>query len=355
MLDFDRSPWHNVDETLALFRYNTEFEGTGAAVPVLMLHGPMTSHRTWDTLATYLCANGMDNIYAVDIDDAYMTGALQKDAIYFIGEVVRWLVEHHPEEKQLVFIGHSTGGVLARRYLHRGEYNDRIAYLFSLASPHQQTYFSHIVYVPPEDEATDGSMSYVRTADIPPKTFLVNIFGSKLGAGFDGTIRGVYLPEAVNYVANTGHSEIKYNNDVLTEILACLRGKRLRLQLYLDSLSMKVADLDGRAGPFYFEIDGKRSPFDGVFQAVVDHQYQFDESNTPLFTLAYPIDQTSCTLVFRLKDRSRTRTVRRRLFAKILVALQDGQTVLHEMQDSEGSSVTLRLRCQQMPALIGTL
>lgn len=352
MLDFDRSPWLKIEEDLSLFRYaQHSLAQTGSQVPILMLHGPMTSHRTWDTLATYLSVNGFDHIYAVDIDDS--NSALQKESLHFLDAVIGWLVEHHPSEQHFVLIGHSTGGVLARRYLHRGVYSSKIIYLFSLASPHQQTHFSHIVYVPPEETAS--TMSYVRTPDIPQKTLLINIFGSKLYAGFDGTIRGVYLPEAVNYPVALGHSEIKYNGGVMAEILACLRGERYRLQLYLDSLFMKTTDLDGRAGPFYFEVEGMRSPFDGVFQAVVDHYYHFDENNTPLFTLAYPVTQTSCTLVFRLKDRSRVRPVRRRLFVKILVALEDQKTVFHEMRDSEGSKITLRICCQRMPALVEAL
>lgn len=348
MLDFDRSPWQQIHEDLSLYRYSIDFREGNTSVPVLMLHGPMTSHRTWDTLATYLSANGMENIYAVDIDDS-QTGRMQT-AFHLVSDVIQWLVEQYPTERRFILIGHSTGGGVARRYLHRGEHKDKIAYLFSLASPHQHTYFSHIVYVAPDQEKTDtASMSYVRTTDIPLKTFIINIFGSKLGAGYDG----VYLPEAINVVVGVGHSEIKYNNRVMTEILACLRGERYRVQLYLDSLSMKTADADGRAGPFYFEIDGMRSPFDGVFQAVVDHQYQFDENNTPLSTLAYPISQTSCTIVFRLKDRSRVRQVRRSLYTKILISLRDSQTVLHEMQDSEGSKITLRICCEQMSAVLG--
>lgn len=138
----------------------------------------------------------------------------------------------------------------------------------------------------------------------------------------------------------------------MAEILACLRGERYRVQLHLDSLTMKAADMDGRVGPFYFEVEGSRSPFDGVFQAVVDHQYQFDDHNTPLFTLAYPTSQTSCSLVFRLKDKSRSRPVRRRLFARILVALDEQKMVIHEMQDSEGSKIVLRICCERMPPLV---
>lgn len=343
MLDFDRSPWIKIEDDLSLFRYSSR-PTRRVSVPILLLHGPMTSHRTWDTLATYLSVNGLDTIYATDIDE----GALQKENLSFLNDVVEWLLEQH--QQQLVLIGHSTGGVLARRYLHRGNHSSEIIYLFSLASPHQQTYFSHIVYVPSEEPIP--ATSYVRTPDIPQKTFMINIFGSKIRADFDGTIRGVYLPEAVNYSVNVGHSEIKHHGSVMAEILACLRGERYRVQLHLDSLTMKTADVDGRVGPFYFEVEGSRSPFDGVFQAVVDHHYQFDDNNTPLFTLAYPTTQTACSLVFRLKDKSRVRPVRRRLFTRILVALDEQKTVIHEMQDSEGSKIALRICCERMPALV---
>jgi hypothetical protein len=107
-------------------------------------------------------------------------------------------------------------------------------------------------------------------------------------------------------------------------------------------------------GPFYFEVNGMRSPYEGIFQAVADHYYDFGDNTIPLATLAHPIDQSLVSTVFRLKDGSRTRAVRRRLFAKLLDSLGNDQLIIHEMQDSEGSKITLRIRTQRVPALLNS-
>ena len=256
----------------------------------------------------------------------------------------------------MVLIGHSTGGVLARRYLLKLEGTNPILYLFTLGSPHTRTHFSYQVFVPSEDltpkNGTSAATRVVRTPEVPRETFVVNIFGNAVGPGFDGTVRGVILPEAVNIVLPLGHAELKYDDRVMNEIAAFLRGERYRMQLFLMSLHMQTQDDDGMVGPFYFEINGMRSPFDGIFQAEVNHFYAFDENSTPLATLAYPMEQRLVSTVFRLKDLSRTRPVRRRLFAKLLDSLSDDELSVHELQDNEGSKIALRVHSQIMPALL---
>jgi hypothetical protein len=308
-----------------------------------MLHGPMTSHRTWDMMATFLHANGFCDLYAVDMPNVQV----DDPTLAYIGRTLERIVQDYPVETPLALMGHSTGGVLARRYLYQNQLPNPILYVFTLASPHQQTYFSHKVFVPPEAE-----INYVQTPDIPRNTYIINVFGDKLGNNFDGSVRGVYLPEAVNLTFPIGHSELKRHRDVMAAILSFLKGQHFHIQLFLESLLMRGTDGDHRSGAFYFEVDGMRTPFDGVFQAVSDQYYFFDESSTPLSTLAFPITERSRNLVFRLKDRSRNRVVRRRLFGHIRVALSDQSDVRHLMQDSEGSEIVVRIRCQQMPSLM---
>lgn len=357
-LYFDKSPWKNIYPDLSLYRYE-ELEQTrhSTHIPIVMLHGPMTSHRTWDALGKFLWQNGFNNLYAVDIADVQM-GALPSNTLTYLDAVVQFILEDREPNSPIILIGHSTGGVLARRYLHRTEMRRRILYLFSLASPHYQTSFSHTVYVPPENDLTGetapaSKSSVVRTPNIPQGTFLVNIFGNVMGPGFDGIVRGVHLPEAVNIVMPLGHSQLKSDERVMREILACLRGERYRVQLFLQRLYMKMPEFQNVVGPFYFEIDGVRSPLDGIFQAEAEHEYTFDENNTPLGTVYYPLGQTLASVVFRLKDKSKSRQGKRRLFAKLLVSLgEDDESVVHEMPDNQGSQITLRVRTQRMPNVL---
>jgi hypothetical protein len=283
-------------------------------------------------------------------------GASLRNAVAQLREVVEWIIAQYEPGTRMVLIGHSTGGVLARRYVLKLEGENPILYLFSLGSPHTRTHFSYQVFVPSEDLSPENgsstSMRVVRTPEVPRETFVVNIFGNAVGPDFDGTVHGVILPEAVNIVLPVGHVELKHDERLMEEITACLRGERFRMQLYLKSLHMHTQDEDGMVGPFYFEINGMRSPFDGIFQAEVDYFYTFDENSTPLATLAYPMEQRLVSTVFRLKDLSRARPVRRRLFAKLLDSLSDDEMSIHELQDNEGSRIALRVHSQLMPALL---
>ena len=355
MVTHDPSPWDNVQADFSIFQYRHVTQRPVATqIPVLLLHGPMTSHRTWDTLGSFLSNQGFSHVYAPDIDLVQM-GASLRPALAQLREVIAWILAQHDPGTRMVMIGHSTGGVLARRYLLKLEGENPILYLFSLGSPHTRTHFSYQVFVPSEELASqNGSLEprVVRTPEVPRETFVVNIFGNAVGPDFDGTVHGVILPEAVNITLPLSHVELKHDDRVMDEILACVRGERYRMQLFLKSLHMHTPDEDGMVGPFYFEINGMRSPFDGIFQAEAEHLYTFDDNSTPLATLAYPMEQRLVSTVFRLKDLSRVRPVRRRLFAKLLDSLSDDELSVHELQDNEGSKIALRVHSQQMPALI---
>lgn len=357
MVDFDRTPWFKLNANLSLYRYGYgQHPHPRSTLPILMLHGPMTSHRTWDTMATALWEQGFADVYAVDLADGLLSGSSHQ-SLEYLREVVATILDHYPPHTKMVLIGHSTGGVLARRFLFKSQFADRVLYLFSLASPHHRTNFTHTVYVPPEEDfnatrPTPSGVKVVKTPHIPQDTFVVNFFGNAVGPDFDGTVRGVYLPEAVNVVLPLNHTSFKQHESVIQEMIACMRGERYRVQVYLQTLHMRHPDQEGIVGPFCFEINGLRSPFDGIFQAEADHAYHFDEQNTPLAALSFPKGQALAGLIFRLKDLSRARSVRRRLFAKLLVSLGNDVTAVHEMQDNEGSKIILRVHSQRMPQLI---
>jgi pimeloyl-ACP methyl ester carboxylesterase len=360
MTEFDRSPWELLNADLALYQFKARTSLLNLCdSPILMLHGPMTSHRTWDSLALALSREGCSSLYAMDIADVQMGGSLRQ-ANKFLEQIIDWLSQRHPPDTPFVLIGHSTGGALARRYVLKAAEKTPVRVLFSLGSPHTRTHFSYQVYVPPAPEGgqetergTNITTSLVTTPKISPEVFMVNLLGDAVGPLFDGTVQGVFLPEALNVVLNLGHAELKHHPAVLKEILAYLRGEYYRVQFFLENLLMRTPDQeDGLVGPFYFEVNGMRTPFEGIFEAQADHYYSFDLDSTPLATVAYPVTQTLASTVFRLKDLSRNRPTRRRLFAKLLDSLTLEGKSLHEMQDNEGSTLSLRVQCQRLPILL---
>lgn len=351
MIDVD--PWQSVHPGFSLYRYQGKSKHTVRSESVvLMLHGPMTSHQTWDAMGEFLWQQGFENLFAIDIEAVQMGGSL-RPALDSLRETVAWLLDQCDPTAPGILIGHSTGGVLARRFLLKGESALRFVFAFTLGSPHSLTHLSYQVYVPENIGISDTHTgSYVRTPKVPQDTFFINIIGSAEGPYFDGTVRGVFLPEAINIITSDNHAALKHSSAVMSEMLACLQGERYRMQVFLQSLLMKTPDDDGLAGPFCFEINGMRTPFTGSFQALPDHPYQFEEDSTPIATLAYGVDQSLASTLFRLKDMSRTRQVRRRLFTKLLDSLVDRGIAVHEMQDNEGSKIIVRVHTRRMPSVL---
>gem|GEM_PF-4846672 len=357
MTSIERTLWEPINPSLSLYHYKGSTRALSkSSVPILLIHGPMTSHRTWDNLAHQLHMSGCSNILAVDIADI-QTGTSVRSATRFLQTVVAYILDNVGDTKKVVLIGHSTGGLLVRRYLLKTLDASHVVLAFTLGTPHTRTDFPHQVFLPPDDETQQiiqGTTTVVRTPYIPSETFLINIFGNGAGKQFDGTVKGVYLPEAVNLEVPLQHTMLKYDRLVVQEILAWLQGLRYRMRFYLQSLEMKTPDTeDGMVGPFCFDVNGMQSPYRGSFLAAAEHPYTFERTNTPLATLGHPQQKkTYISTELRLKDFSRTRSVRRRLMVRLLNSLDDNTTTLHEMQDSEGSQIALRLHIQKMPVLL---
>ncbi len=387
------SSWKLVDPQLTLYRYAGSYvTDTGECKPMLMLHGTLASHRSWDVLAENLSAAGINKLYALDMAEV-QHGTPIRETFEQVAHAIRVMLDDfHPQADQVVLIGHSAGALVAYRYWQIFEADARVATLFMLAAPHVTTVF-HALGAETVQGAPPPKQEVWQTYSLPVDftkitavqgqltTILVNIIGNQVGPDFDavvrgmrsvtqtggiiphavgptydGVMRGLYLPEAVNFVLPfrppMDHKDINKDARVVDVILSCLKGEYYQVKLKLVAMRLVGEDQDHLSGPVAFEINGVQMPPDSVFQGVTDRLYLFEEHAPPICTLSFPVHDNSGTITLHLKDLSDQQGRRRRMFTRLHIPLREADSTTHTMQDSEGSDFVWRVICQRMPTTL---
>lgn len=383
--------WTHIHPTLELYEYQgipSDRAPIKLCQPILFLHSTLASHRSWDVMAEHLWHHGLNPLYALDMPEV-QAGIPITETFEHLTQTIQYLLEqHHPNAEALVLIGHGAGGLVGYRYWQIFEDEARLSYLIMLATPHDSTVFSALreqnvrsnvnsevnlktTASPPVD------FSKIRALQGPTSTVLINIMGSQVGpdfdaavrgdletevgaitqsAGptFDGVIRGLHLPEAVNLVVPLppplDHKDMNKDRRIADAILTYLQGRYYQVKLKLVGVRLHSDnDINGLSGPVAFEINGNWMPPDSVFQGVTDRLYLFEEHVPPICTLSYPVDNISCTITLHLKDLSDTYGRRRRMYVRLHIPLRETDSSTHTMQDSDGSDFLWRIVCQRMP------
>lgn len=107
---------------------------------IVLVHGFVCNAGVWGPVFRHLHAQGFERVSAVNLDPFYrsMTNSLA-DFELQLSEIMRR--EHTSEE--VILIGHSMGGVLARVYQNR--HPDRVRAAISLGAPHAGTDLARLV------------------------------------------------------------------------------------------------------------------------------------------------------------------------------------------------------------------
>jgi pimeloyl-ACP methyl ester carboxylesterase len=387
--------WKLVYPQLKLFRYiGIDQHMTKPCQPVLMLHGTLANHRTWEAMAGYFWNYGIDGLYALDMPEVQSGEPLHSTLDQLMQAIHVILDEQHPEAETLILIGHGAGGIVAYRYWQAFEEEARVSFLFSLAAPHNMTTFPLLREEMIRSAVRGGNPEDMRSTQSPPVDFskikalqgetsavLVNIIGNQVepnfdavvrglesspqddgiimqgvGTAFDGIVRGLNLPEAVNWMVPLhpplSHKDMNKDTRIAHAILSCLRGEYYRVTLKLVAIRLLGEDGGGLCGPIAFEINGSRMPADSVFHGLVNRLYVFEENVPPICTLSYPLDAMSGTIILHLKDLSNQRGRRRRMYTRVHLPLREADHTTHTMQDSEGSDFLWRIDCQRMPVVL---
>jgi pimeloyl-ACP methyl ester carboxylesterase len=361
----DLAGWKIIHPELGLYRYEGIAERRSVpSKPILMLHGTLSSHRSWNKLAEYFWAEGANALYALNIPSLHHAGPMG-DVPAYVAEAIRFLLdEERGGEPELALVAYAAGAVAAYRYWLEYADQSRIMALFLLAAPHDRTIFpllhEQYIHAGPENHQarpSDTFQNFTRVEAVQPQssTVLVNIFGNLAGPDFDGVVRGLRLPEAVNHVLPLDHQSLNKDSRVAKTILSYLHGELYLVRLKLVGLRMRREDTEGLSGPVAFEVDRNRIPPDTVFQGITERLYLFEERVPPIYTSAYPLLARSATITLQLRDLSNVPGRRRRMYTRLHISLKKDEGSIHSMQDSEGSDFLWRVTCQRMPVILGNL
>lgn len=386
------SVWQPVNTKLHLYEYSASPRHQAKTCrPILMLHSALSGLSSWEPMAEYFAAYGLEKLYALKISDL-QRGVATEDSVEQVHAAIEFLLkQRHPKDGSVVVIGHGAGGLLGYRFWQRLQSTAHIEYLFMIATPHNTTIFPLLTEEtvrnlnPKADPTVTQSLpvdfTKIRVQRPYSDTVLVNIMGHQVGPDwygvlrgsrstshfdrivthdvgevYDGLVQGLRLPEAINLIVTMrqqfDHRSLNKDKRVYDAILACLRGEYYQVKLRLVGLRLYGVDENRLAGPIAFEINGNRMPPDSIFQGIPERLYLFEESVPPLCTLHYEIGTVSSTITLHLKDLSNQRGKRRRMYTRLYVPLRHDNSISHTMQDSEGSDFIWRITCTRMPRVL---
>jgi pimeloyl-ACP methyl ester carboxylesterase len=117
-------------------------EGAPAGLPILLVHGLACNRGNWFWFRRQLENRGY-RVFTVDYTPWYAKiDRYPPQLARAIDEVLS-----HEGTRQLIVIGHSMGGLVARAYLDRfGE--DKVAHVITLGTPHRGTWMARFGYSP---------------------------------------------------------------------------------------------------------------------------------------------------------------------------------------------------------------
>jgi len=108
-------------------------------LPVLFIHGIFSNGGYWWALHRYLHQRQLTHLFTLNISPIFAD--IDSFAVEVKNRVEQICVE--TGASQVILVGHSMGGLIARAYFHHHGGKERIAKIITLGSPHHGTFFAY--------------------------------------------------------------------------------------------------------------------------------------------------------------------------------------------------------------------
>jgi triacylglycerol esterase/lipase EstA (alpha/beta hydrolase family) len=116
---------------------------TSNQLPVLLIHGYSCNAAVWWAMQRYLRRYGIDNLFTLNLEPVF--GNIDQYAQQVAERVTQISMLYGGE--QVILVGHSMGGLVARNYIHSYGGKQRVAKLITLGSPHRGTAHARFAFV----------------------------------------------------------------------------------------------------------------------------------------------------------------------------------------------------------------
>lgn len=116
---------------------------TPGQLPVLFIHGYSCNEAIWWAMRRYLHRQGIGSLFTLNLEPVF--GNIDQYAQQVAERVTE--INMLYGGNQVILVGHSMGGLVARNYIHNYGGKQRVAKLITLGSPHQGTEHASFAFV----------------------------------------------------------------------------------------------------------------------------------------------------------------------------------------------------------------
>lgn len=192
--------------------------------PILLVHGYFCNGAYWWKFRRDLRRAGYSQTYTLNLEPVF--GRIQ-DYAEQVGKRVSAVREATGSE-QVVLIGHSMGGVVARAWVSEPKHAQQVAQVIALGSPFYGTAHADVALGENARQMKRfNAWLNEQNSAPPPETDFVSIYSyhDNLVAPQDSS----HLNFATNYpLAGIGHLELAYCAEVLAIVVDCLSDRTVR-------------------------------------------------------------------------------------------------------------------------------
>ncbi len=228
------SSWALINPDLNLWRYydavpNIEYKRDDLSRfrPLLLVHGYMSNHTTWNWMVNQLWKDGFRIIFAFEMPD-YKKGF--EHNMKFLARVVDYILEIEPVFNEIDILGHSMGGAITKHFIKLYQDSSKVRLFIGLGPPLTGVFklwktlasFDYAYQTGNDFTDTDGLLAQINeiiTDEALYRLTQVNFYGSlRRFLGSDGFFKNKPVSDMINIQVSVPHYSLNKDEKVYSII-----------------------------------------------------------------------------------------------------------------------------------------
>lgn len=228
------SSWTLINSDLRLWRYYDEVPNASYELddlsrfrPLLLVHGYLSNHTTWNWMVNKLWADGFRIIFAFEMDD-YKKGFEYN--VKHLARVIDHILEIEPVFNEIDVIGHSMGGAITKHFVKLYQDSSKVRLFIGLGSPLSGIFrvwkalasFDYAQQTGNDFSDTNGLLTQINeviTDETLYRLTQVNLIGSlRRYLGSDGLFRNKPQSDMINISVSVPHFSLNKHEKVYSII-----------------------------------------------------------------------------------------------------------------------------------------